>query len=227
MSIEWPIVLEGGCVRLEPLTVQHAAALCRATAPGTFDYFLVGPPTWDEAGFSELIRGWTAYPTVRAFVVIDRRTGSAVGSTSYCDIDAKHRCIEVGHTWYARSSQGTAINPQCKLLLLEHAFGPLFGGKPAERVTLKCDARNLQSQRAITGIGAVREGVLRKQRIQANGFVRDTVYFGVTRDDWPGVRERLRCRLGALEAAEREREPGATTAHEGPPVPNPPHAREE
>jgi RimJ/RimL family protein N-acetyltransferase len=106
------------------------------------------------------------------------------------DIDPPNACVEIGATWYTPTARGTSINPACKLLLLRHAFETLG----CVRVTLKCDGRNLHSQRAITKLGATREGTLRKHRIQQNGFVRDTVMFSVIRDEWPTVRAGLEAR---------------------------------
>jgi RimJ/RimL family protein N-acetyltransferase len=119
-------------------------------------------------------------------------TGQAVGVTSYLDIRAKDRGLEIGFTWLARQHQGSRVNPECKFLLLRHAFD----GLAAVRVQLKTDSRNLQSQRAIEKLGAVREGVLRKQMVMPDGYVRDTVMYSVTHDEWPRVRELLAERLG-------------------------------
>jgi RimJ/RimL family protein N-acetyltransferase len=118
-----------------------------------------------------------------------------VGSTSYMDIDPPNRCVEIGATWYAPSHRGTRINPECKLLLLGHAFETLS----CVRVTLKCDSRNLHSQAAIAKLGATREGVLRKHRIQPDGYVRDTVYFSVIAEEWPQVRQSLLDRLATAK----------------------------
>lgn len=128
-----------------------------------------------------------------AFAIVPVATGAAAGSTRYLDIDRSHRTLEIGWTWIGPAWQRTAVNTECKLLLLAHAFDDLG----AHRVTLKTDGRNERSQRAIERIGATREGVLRRHRVCWDGYVRDTVYFGVTDLDWPRVREGLVARLGA------------------------------
>jgi len=121
------------------------------------------------------------------FVIIDRASGRAVGSTRYLDIQHDHGALEIGWTWIAHSHQRTAVNTESKLLLLAHAFETL----EASRVQLKTDARNVQSQQAIERLGAVREGVLRRQRRMWDGFIRDTVYYSILDHEWPAVKARL------------------------------------
>lgn len=118
---------------------------------------------------------------------IDRAKDRAVGSTRYLEIRPADRGIEIGSTWLGAESQRTAINTEAKYLLLRHAFETLG----ALRVQLKTDRRNEKSQKAIERLGAVREGILRKQVVTWNGYVRDSVYFSITDDEWPSVRARL------------------------------------
>jgi len=191
MNLE-PITLRGSRITLRPLAPGDAPALFAVTPRTTFPYFLSWPTEWTPDAFDRWLRTHIANPKTRAFAVIDSATGNVIGSTSYMDIDPANRCVEIGATWYAPSHRGTQVNPECKLLLLGHAFEKL----DCVRVTLKCDSRNLHSQRAIAKLGAVREGVLRKHRIQPDGFVRDTVYFSVIAEEWPAVREGLLARLG-------------------------------
>jgi RimJ/RimL family protein N-acetyltransferase len=122
-----------------------------------------------------------------AFAIVAADSGRAVGSTRFLDIQRAHRALEIGWTWIGSSWQRTAINTECKLLLLTHAFD-VHG---AHRVTLKTDARNVRSQRAIERIGGVREGVLRRHRVCWDGSVRDSVYYGIVEDEWPQVKMRL------------------------------------
>ena len=104
----------------------------------------------------------------------------------------KHRGLEIGFTWIAKPHQGTLVNPECKYLLLRHAFDD----QHAMRVQLKTDLRNVQSQGAIEKLGAVREGVLRKHIIRPDGYLRDTVMYSITAEEWPAVRAKLEQRLG-------------------------------
>jgi RimJ/RimL family protein N-acetyltransferase len=128
-----------------------------------------------------------------AFSIVAAAEGMAVGSTRFLDIQRPHRALEIGWTWIGPLWQRSAINTECKLLLLGHAFDALG----AHRVTLKTDARNETSQRAIERIGGVREGVLRRHRVCWDGFVRDTVYYGIVDREWPRVRQRLLAMLSA------------------------------
>jgi len=103
------------------------------------------------------------------------------------NIEPAHRTLEIGWTWIGTKYQRTAINTECKYLLLGHAFEQLG----AVRVQFKTDARNKQSQRAIERIGAVTEGVLRKSHTTHTGYIRDSVYYCIIDDEWPAVKHRL------------------------------------
>lgn len=186
-------------MRLIPAAPGHAEALFTITPPDTFVYFLSWPREWKLAAYAEWFEAFCAGPRTRTYIVQDG-SGRTLGSTSFMDIDAANRCVEIGATWYAPGSRGTRVNPACKLLMLDHALHRVFVGPGGERtgcvrVTLKCDARNLHSQRAIAKLGAAREGTLRRHRIQPDGFVRDTVYFSILPEEWPRVRAGLEARL--------------------------------
>src|SRR5262249_52144200 len=118
-----------------------------------------------------------------------------LGSTSYLDPVPQHRRVEIGSTWYVPEVWGTPVNPECKLLLLAHAFDVLG----LNRVSLCTDVRNTRSQAAIEKLGAVQEGVLRSHMITQGGRVRDSVTYSVVRDDWPRVKERLTARLAGFD----------------------------
>ena len=112
--------------------------------------------------------------------------GAVVGTTSYLDFVASDERCEIGFTSYSPAVWGSTVNPEAKLLLLGAAFDAGIG-----RVQLKTDIRNLRSQRAIAGIGATREGVLRQYQRRDDGSIRDTVMFSVLADEWPEVRQGL------------------------------------
>lgn len=188
--------LRGESVELVPLrAAEHADALFDATPADTFRWFLSRPKGWTRESFREWIGARAGADRSRMFVVVERASGRVVGSTSYLDIDDANRSVEIGSTWYTPPARGTRVNPECKLLLLRHAFEAM--GRL--RVTLKTDARNLRSQRAIAGVGAIREGTLRAHRVMDDGTARDTVYFSVTLADWARVRKLLEARLRAPE----------------------------
>jgi RimJ/RimL family protein N-acetyltransferase len=118
--------------------------------------------------------------------------GVVAGTTSYLDIAPADGRIEIGSTWYGAPWQGTRLNPAAKLMLMQHAFDVLG----ATRVQLKTDARNERSRRAIAGVGATFEGILRKHSRRADGpGLRDVAMFSVTDDDWPRVQALLEQRI--------------------------------
>lgn len=185
--------LTGFGVALEPLAEAHHEALrVVADDPRLWEITLTrgdGPhfDPWFDAALAEHAAGRRVPFAVRRLA-----DGALVGSTSYLDIVPRHGRIEIGSTWYTPAAQGTAVNPACKLLLLEFAFDVLR----MNRVALVTDALNRRSQAAIAKLGAVREGVLRAHMIAQGGRVRDTVVFSVTAAEWPAVRAGLRARLG-------------------------------
>lgn len=193
---EWMrrVTLEGRFVRLEPLRVEHALDLHAATPPETFRYFTVLPKEPTESGMAGFIEWLIADAGRIHFAVIDRRTGRAVGSTSYYDIRPAHLGLEIGWTWYGSAARGTVVNPESKLLLMSRAFDDLG----AERVALRTDARNVASRGAMLKFGAKEEGTLRHHLLMPDGAWRDSVYFSVLRDEWARVRAGLEARVNAL-----------------------------
>jgi RimJ/RimL family protein N-acetyltransferase len=125
------------------------------------------------------------------FAVVLRRGGRVVGSTSYLGIVLKHKSAEIGATWYSADVQGTAVNPECKLLLLKHAFED-WG---AVRVQLKTDVNNTHSQRAILKLGAKFEGRLRNHGIRPDGTIRDAMLYSMIPSEWPTVKKGLEARI--------------------------------
>lgn len=191
-----PITLAGEHVRLEPIGPQHAEDLFRVGTDETIWRYLARP------AFASLedTQGWIHDCIARneregrvQFTVIHLADGRAVGSTGYHDIDRVNRSLEIGMTWYGTEYQRTAVNTECKFLLLRHAFEEL----EALRVCLKADHRNTRSRRAIERIGAVREGMLRNHRITRDGVNRHSVYYGIINSEWPKVRDRLQAMLAA------------------------------
>jgi ribosomal-protein-alanine N-acetyltransferase len=193
MKVE-PVTLEGPNVILEPLRLEHAPDLLEVSRenPEIFAYIW----SWDGdnglSGFEETIERHLALPDWCPFAIVLKETGRAIGSTSYLEIRPAHRGLEIGSTWLGRPYQGTFVNPENKYLLLRHAFETLG----AMRVQLKTDGRNLHSQRAIAKLGAKLEGTLRKHMVLPNGYIRDTVMYSITDDEWPAVKAGLETRLG-------------------------------
>jgi RimJ/RimL family protein N-acetyltransferase len=188
MTVE-PCVLEGAHVRLEPLSLEHLDALAAVGLdPELWRWTLTQNHTPDD------MRRYveTALAEQRAgqslpFATVERGSGRVVGSTRFATIERVHRRVEIGWTWIARPWQRTAVNTEAKYLMLRHAFEVWR----CVRVELKTNAKNDRSRRAILRIGATEEGTLRKHYINADGTPRDSVYFSITDDEWPAVKERL------------------------------------
>jgi N-acetyltransferase len=190
-----PITLRGRFVRLEPLAERHLDELATAASDPSVWRWL---PTrsYRRPEFEAWFAAALAAPPDRElpFAVVDQGTGRAVGSTRYVDIHPANRSVEVGATWYAPAAQGTAVNPEAKLLLLTRAFDD-WG---AIRVFFKTDSLNARSRAAIARLGAVYEGDLRNHRIRPDGTFRHSSYYSIVPEEWPAVRARLEERLAAF-----------------------------
>ena len=184
------VVLQGPLVRLEPLEPRHAADLRRVTGePELWRLMSFGSledpqvlGAYIQARVEELSRGEGL-----TFAIIDPASGRAIGSTSLFDYSAQDERAEIGRTWLGRPYWRTGINTGCKALLLAHAFEALG----CRRVQLQTDLLNLRSQSAIERLGAVKEGVLRRNKTCAGGRVRDSVIYSILLSEWPGIRLRL------------------------------------
>ncbi len=189
-----PVVLYGDAVKLEPLDPAHADDLLAAGAdPEIWRYMPIPQPNSVAEVRKWIDEAWKLAATgdQLPFAILDPETGRAVGSTRYLEIHRNWRTLEIGWTWLAASVQRSAVNTETKLMLLKHAFED----QGALRVQFKTDGRNLRSQKALERLGAVKEGVLRKQRINHDGYVRDAVYYSILDDEWPAVKQRLVTRL--------------------------------
>ena len=183
--------IEGRGLTLVPTTLEDANDLRGTADERTFAYFsTVRPSTMGAQDFATFLNALLALPNQRTYTMRDA-DGRAVGCSSYLDIRPAHRGLEVGFTWIAPWARGTKANPEAKLLMLGFAFERLA----ALRVQLKCDARNERSAAAITKLGARFEGRLRRHIVMPDGYVRDTLMFSVTDEEWPEVRAGLERRL--------------------------------
>jgi RimJ/RimL family protein N-acetyltransferase len=164
-----------GC-RAERLTEAHRDLLREACAedPGLWEiYYISYAPEHFDASFDALLkRPWVP------FALFD---GEAfVGMSCYLNIDDDRQALEIGSTYYRPAHRGTGFNARCKDMMLAHAFDRGY-----RRVEFRVDGRNTRSQAAMAKLGAVREGVLRADRITWNGHVRDTVLFSILKEEWP------------------------------------------
>ena len=188
-----PVPLEGAHVRLEPLTRAHLDALAEVGLdPDLWTWTASTVRTRDDlAAYVETALAGQADGTALPFATVDRASGRVVGSTRFGNYVAAHRRVEIGWTFVARLWQRTAVNTEAKLLMMAHAFDTLG----LTRVEWKTDALNARSRAAILRLGAIEEGTLRSHMVVRDGRLRDTVYFSVTADEWPAVRDRLTARL--------------------------------
>jgi len=190
-----PVVLKGRYVRLVPMTVEHIPELAEIGVGQDFWDFMVYGRMDTEADMGD----WVKEILTRAekgtdlpFVAIHLETGRVAGATRYLNIMPNDKGLEVGGTWYGLDFQRTAVNTECKYLLLTHAFETLG----CIRVQIKTDSLNARSQKAIERIGAVKEGVLRNHMILPNGRIRHSVFYSILDSEWPDVKVRLEDLLG-------------------------------
>ena len=193
-----PAVLERDGIRLEPLTDDHADALNSAAADGRlWELWFTAVPAPDRmpAYVATALQGQRDGHML-PWVVRDLSTGAIVGSTRYHDIVPAIDRVEIGYTWYAERCQRTHVNTTCKLLLFAHAFETLG----CKVVGLRTDNFNFRSQRAIEGLGARKDGVLRHHAARRDGTVRDSVMYSILLAEWPDVRRHLELRLARHRA---------------------------
>ena len=179
-------VLPGRLVTLEPLTREHVDGLRRAAADEQIWRLMV---TTD-------VERWLADATAEheagrrvQFVVL--RAGEAVGSTSYLSLAPEHLRLEIGNTWMNPSTWGTGANVEAKYLLLRHAFDTLG----CRRVEFKTDARNDRARAALAALPAEFEGIHRKHMLVRGTERRDSAWYAVIDDDWPGVKAALKRKI--------------------------------
>ena len=195
-----PLTLQGVQVRLEPLQQAHHDDLCEAVCDGElWNLWFTAVPR-PEAMQAEIERRLKlqAQGSMCPFAVIDPATGRAVGMTTYMNIDAAHRRVEIGSTWYRQSVQRTALNTEAKRLLLGHAFE----GLDCIAVEFRTHFFNQPSRRAIERLGAKLDGVLRNHQINphplAAGALRDTCVYSIIAGEWPNVKAHLDHQLSRI-----------------------------
>lgn len=193
-----PVTLSGRHARLEPLLPEHEAALATATADGElWNLWYTAVPRADAVG-TEIERrlGLQRAGSMLPFAVRDLASGELVGMTTYMNVDASNRRVEIGSTWYAKRVQRSALNTECKLMLLRHAFEQL----ECIAVELRTHFMNRQSRNAIERLGAKLDGVLRNHMLMPNGSMRDTAVYSITAAEWPAVRANLEWQLARPRA---------------------------
>src|SRR5262245_14168877 len=196
-----PVTLKSGRVTLEPLARRHEAELAEAVRDGElWRLWFTAVPAPEGVG-AEIERrlGLQAAGTMLPFAVIDtgagpgggEGAGTAVGMTTYMNVDAANKRVEIGSTWYGRSVQRSDLNTRCKLLLLGHAFETLG----CIAVEFRTHFFNRQSRAGIERLGAKLDGILRSHQVAPNGTLRDTCVYSIIAAEWPTVRTHLEYQL--------------------------------
>lgn len=186
---EHEIMFEDELVRLEPLQPKHFELLLPVAMEPSLWLFTVAKINSAEAfrkyfdTAMEEKQNKKSYP----FAYFNKQTQQYVGSTRFANIEFANKKLEIGWTWIHPSLQGTGFNKHCKFLLLNFGFETLG----LNRIELKTSLLNLKSQKAMLKIGAVKEGIFRKNIINDDGTIRDTVYFSFINDDWPQIKQNI------------------------------------
>jgi len=191
-----PVTLKGEHASLEPLAHAHRDGLVEAVSDGdlwTLWYTSVPAPDKMDAEIDRRL-ALQAAGAMLPFTVKDAG-GNIAGMTTYMNVDAQNRRVEIGSTLYAKRAQRTALNTQCKLLLLAHAFETL----DCIAVEFRTHFFNHQSRRGIERIGAKQDGILRSHQIAPNGTLRDTVVYSIIASEWPTVKAHLNYQLNERE----------------------------
>ncbi|QEU11033.1 GNAT family N-acetyltransferase [Dermabacter vaginalis] len=195
-----PLRLAGDFVVLEPLSLDHLEGLKDAVSDGELWklwYANIAKPAEMRQDIERRLTlrdegSMIPYTVIRK---VDDDAGYIAGLTCILNIDRANRVAEIGATWYARSVQGTAVNPEAKFLLLRH----LFEVEKFQRIELRTHALNRHSRSAIEKLGATFEGVMRRHRILKNGTTRDTALYSILDHEWPSVRAHLEYRLAQAQ----------------------------
>lgn len=184
------IILENDRSRLSPLSWEHFEPLLEIALRYP-DLLKLSPSKFGtkedlQAYFEAALTNKTKairYP----FVIFDKKENAFAGSTSFGNISNQNQRIEIGWTWIGKHFQRTGLNRNNKFLMLQYAFETL----EFERVELKTDSRNMQSRKAMEGIGATYEGLLRSHTVMSDGYRRNTVYYSILKPEWTTIKERI------------------------------------
>ena len=187
-----PITLQGKHATLVPLEKKHEPALSQAVRDGEMWklWFTSVPSPENMSAEIERRLGLQAQGSMLPWTVLDP-SGTPVGMTTYMNVDAAHKRVEIGSTWYAQRVQRTSLNTECKLMLLRHAFEKL----DCIAVEFRTHRLNVRSRRAIERLGAQLDGILRNHQRMGDGTLRDTAVYSITKDEWPTIERHLQFEL--------------------------------
>jgi len=182
-------------VILEPLALEHLDGIIAAVKDGELWklWFTSIPSAESAEAYIKTALDMRENASAMPFIVREAKSGKIIGSTRYFNVDEVNQRLEIGHTWYSESFQRTAVNSECKFLLLSHAFEKLN----AIAVEFRTHWHNHKSRAAIARLGAKQDGILRNHQRSADGVYRDTVVFSIINLEWPAVKQSLMYRLNA------------------------------
>jgi RimJ/RimL family protein N-acetyltransferase len=188
LNFEEDIILENSNVRLEPLTREHIEFLTPIALnnPSLLKY---SPPKFGTVQYlTEYIERYIkmrSQQLIYAFAIYDTQRESYAGSTSFMNISQIDERLEIGSTWIGKTFQRSGLNRNCKFLLMQYVFETL----EFERLELRTDERNIQSQTAIKAIGGQYEGTLRSHLLMSDGFRRNTFCYSILKNEWPEIKK--------------------------------------
>jgi len=195
MTKRWiePITLTGSKVILEPLSTEHTDGMAEAVKDGELWklWFTTIPAPEKVEDYIMIALGMRENAGAMPFTVREKGSNKIIGCTRYFNVDEVNQRLEIGYTWYAESYQRTAVNTECKFLLLSHAFESL----ESIAVEFRTHWHNHKSRAAIARLGAKQDGVLRNHIKSADGVYRDTVVFSIINLEWPAVKQSLLFKL--------------------------------
>jgi N-acetyltransferase len=182
-----PVILEGNYVLLRPPLTTDILGLSLAAKDGEIwnNPYAFFPHENDMSVFlQDLLKGSNSF---LPFIIVDKQSGTIVGSTRYLNIDYDNHRMEIGHTWIAKSFRRTAVNTEMKFLMLQYAFEKLN----CIAIEIRTDVLNSISRKAIERLGAKEDGILRNHKVMRKGRIRDTVSYSIIQSEWPLVKENL------------------------------------
>lgn len=193
MNLLTSVTLQGKQATLVPLSMNHCSALIEAAKDGElWNIWYASVPSPEKmAAEIEKRLSWHSQGLLLPFTVIENATQQPIGMTSYWRIDVMNRRCDIGWTWYRKSSQRTAINTECKLMLMKHAFETL----DCIAVSLTANAFNVESRKAIERLGAKLDGILRNLKIMPNGVICDFYQYSIIQSEWAAVKTNLEYKL--------------------------------
>jgi RimJ/RimL family protein N-acetyltransferase len=195
MTKRWiePITFTGTKVILEPLALEHADGMADAVKDGELWklWFTSIPAPNKVEDYINTALGMRENAGAMPFIIREKESNKIIGCTRYFNVDEVNQRLEIGYTWYSESYQRSAVNTECKYLLLSHAFEKL----DAIAVEFRTHWHNHKSRAAIARLGAKQDGVLRSHTKSVDGIYRDTVVFSIINLEWPAVKQSLLFKL--------------------------------